>query len=66
MAPDLEKRPVVLKITGILEKPEGPLTLYVPEKGGKNKEFKRVQLAILQANCRPCARKKGIVEALMA
>jgi hypothetical protein len=37
---DVEKRPVVLKITGMLDKPEGPLTLYVPEKGGKNKEFK--------------------------
>jgi hypothetical protein len=40
VAPDLDKRPVVLKITGMLDKPEGPLTLYVPEKGGKNKEFK--------------------------
>jgi hypothetical protein len=40
VAADLEKRPVVLKITGMLDKPEGPLTLYVPEKGGKNKEFK--------------------------
>lgn len=24
----------------MLEKAEGPLTLYVPEKSGKNKEFK--------------------------
>jgi hypothetical protein len=40
VATDIEKRPVVLKITGMLDKPEGPLTLYVPEKGGKNKEFK--------------------------
>lgn len=37
---DLAKRPVVLTITGMLNKPEGPLTLYVPEKGGKNREFK--------------------------
>ena len=30
----------MLKITGMLDRPEGPLTLYVPENGGKNKEFK--------------------------
>ena len=40
MTADIEKRRIVLKITGMLDKPEGPLTLYVPEKGGKNKEFK--------------------------
>jgi hypothetical protein len=40
VAADLEKRMVVLKITGMLDKPEGPLTLYVPEKDGKSKEFK--------------------------
>jgi hypothetical protein len=37
---DVQKRAFVLKITGMLDKPEGPLTLYVPEKGGKNKEIK--------------------------
>ena len=40
VAADLEKRPVVLKITGMLDKAEGPLTLYVPDKGGKNIEYK--------------------------
>ncbi len=40
MTPDGEERAFVLKISGMLDKPEGPLTLYVPEKGGKNKEFK--------------------------
>jgi hypothetical protein len=40
VTPDVQKRAFVLKITGMLDKPEGPLTLYVPEKGGKNKEFK--------------------------
>lgn len=29
-----------LLCTGMLYKPEGPLSLYVPEKGGTNKEFK--------------------------
>ena len=37
---DVQKRAFVLKITGMLDKAEGPLALYVPEKGGKNKEFK--------------------------
>ena len=40
VTPDVQKRAVVLKITGMLDKAEGPLTLYVPDKGGKNKEFK--------------------------
>jgi hypothetical protein len=40
VTPDVQKRAFVLKITGMLDKPEGQLTLYVPEKGGKNKEFK--------------------------
>ena len=40
VTPDVEKRAFILKITGMLDKPEGPLTLIVPEKGGKNKEFK--------------------------
>jgi hypothetical protein len=40
VTPDVQKRAFVLKITGMLDKPEGPLTLYVPEKGDKNKEFK--------------------------
>ena len=40
VAADLEKRSVVLKITGMLDKPEGPLTLYVPDQDGKSKEFK--------------------------
>src|SRR5947209_6931621 len=35
-----EKRAVVLRITGMLDRPEGPLTLFVPEAGGKNREFK--------------------------
>ena len=32
VADDLEKRPVVLKITGMLDKPEGPLELQVEGK----------------------------------
>ena len=40
VTPDVEKRAFILNITGMLAKPEGPLTLIVPEKGGKNKEFK--------------------------
>jgi len=36
----LENRQVVLKITGMLDMPEGPLTLHIPEKGGKSREFK--------------------------
>src|ERR1700693_2852275 len=40
VTPDVHKRAFVLKTPGMLDKPEGPLTLYVPEKGGKNKEFK--------------------------
>src|ERR1700730_8226384 len=40
VTPDVQKRAFVLKITGMLDKPEGPLTLFVPEKGAKNKEFK--------------------------
>jgi hypothetical protein len=36
---DLDKRRVVLRITGMLDQPEGPLTLFVPDKG-KNREFK--------------------------
>ena len=40
VTPDVQKRTFVLKITGMLDKPEGPLTLYVPEKGGKNREYK--------------------------
>lgn len=40
VTPDVQKRAFVLKIAGMLDNPEGPLTLYVPEKGGKNKEFK--------------------------
>jgi hypothetical protein len=40
VTPDVEKRTFVLKITGMLDKPEGPLTLIVPDKGGRNKEFK--------------------------
>lgn len=39
LAPDLEKRRVVLHIRGMLGKPEGPLTLNVAENGGKNREF---------------------------
>jgi hypothetical protein len=40
VTPDVQKRAFVLKITGMLDKPEGPLSLIVPDKGGKNKEFK--------------------------
>ncbi len=40
VTPDVQKRAFVLKITGMLDTPEGPLTLYVPDRGGKNKEFK--------------------------
>ena len=40
VTPDVQKRAFVLKITGMLDKPEGPLTLFVSEKDGKNKEFK--------------------------
>ena len=40
VTPDVQKRAFVLKITGMMDKAEGPLMLYVPEKGGKNKEFK--------------------------
>jgi hypothetical protein len=40
VTPDVQKRAFILKITGMMDKPEGPLTLYVPERGGKNKEFK--------------------------
>jgi hypothetical protein len=40
VAGDLDKRPVVLRITGMLDKPEGPLTLYLPDGGGKNEEVK--------------------------
>ena len=40
VTPDVQKRAFVMKITGMLEMPEGPLTLYVPEKGSKNKEYK--------------------------
>src|SRR5271156_5062307 len=40
VTPDVEKRAFILKITGMLDRPEGPLTLFVPEQGGKNKEFK--------------------------
>jgi hypothetical protein len=39
VTPDVQKRAFVLKITGMLDKAEGPLTLYVPEKGGKSKGF---------------------------
>lgn len=45
VTPDVQKRAFVLKITGMLDKPEGPLTLYVPKNGGKNKEFKLSHLA---------------------
>lgn len=37
---DLVSRPVILRITGMLDNAEGPLTLHVPEKGGKTKEYK--------------------------
>src|ERR1017187_9335559 len=40
VTPDVQKRAFVLKITGMLDKPEGPLTLYLPDKSAKNKEFK--------------------------
>jgi hypothetical protein len=40
VTPDVQKRAFILKITGMLDKAEGPLTLNVPEKGGTNKEFK--------------------------
>jgi hypothetical protein len=40
VAGDLDKRKVVLHITGMLDGPEGPLTLHVPEAGGKNKEYR--------------------------
>ena len=40
VTPDAQKRAFVLKITGMLDKAEGPLTLHVPDKGGKSKEFK--------------------------
>ena len=40
VTPDVQKRAFVLKITGMLDNAEGPLTLYVPKDGGKNKEFK--------------------------
>jgi hypothetical protein len=39
VAQNLENQAVVLKITGMLDKAEGPLTLYAPDKG-KNKEYK--------------------------
>jgi hypothetical protein len=40
VTPDAQQRAFVLYISGMLDKPEGPLTLYVPDKGGKNKELK--------------------------
>jgi hypothetical protein len=40
VAGDLEKRKVVLQITGMLDRPEGPLTLSVPDAKGKNKEYR--------------------------
>ena len=40
VTPDVQKRAFVLNITGMLDKAEGPLTLNVPEKGGKSKQFK--------------------------
>lgn len=43
MTPDAQKRAFVLKITGMLDKPEGPLTLHIPDKGGKNKESTLIQ-----------------------
>ena len=39
VTPDVQKRAFVMKITGMLDNPEGPLTLYVPEKGGKTNEY---------------------------
>ena len=38
-AGDLEKRPFVLVISGMLDRPEGPLTLHVPGKDGKSQEI---------------------------
>lgn len=39
VVPDLAKEAVVLKITGMRDKPEGPLTLHVPDKAGKKREY---------------------------
>jgi hypothetical protein len=41
VAANLEKRRVVLEITGMRDKPEGPLTLIIPAKDGKkNSEYR--------------------------
>ena len=37
VTPDAQKRAFVLKITGMLDKPEGPLTLYVPDKAARTR-----------------------------
>jgi hypothetical protein len=36
---DLAKHAVILKITGMLDKAEEPLTLRLPDKAGKKREF---------------------------
>ncbi len=36
---DLDKRPVVLCISGMLDRPEGPLTMSVPGADGKSKQY---------------------------
>lgn len=39
VAADVEKRPVILHISGMLDSPEGPLTLYITGKGERPSSY---------------------------
>ncbi|MCX7699587.1 MAG: glycoside hydrolase family 5 protein [Gemmataceae bacterium] len=40
VVPDIKDRGIILQISGMLEDAEGPLTMFVPDRDGQNREYR--------------------------